>query len=55
MMPWVGAAPSGSRKRAISTDEHMVQPSKKGKSTASKPVKSSREATQRGQSISLAS
>lgn len=50
MIAWVGAAPSGSRKRAVSTVEHMDQPSKKVKSTASKPIKST-AATQRGQSV----
>jgi hypothetical protein len=51
MIAWVGAAPSGSRKRAISTVEHTDQPSKKVKSTASAPSKPIKPtaAAQRGQ------
>lgn len=54
MIAWVGAAPTGNRKRAVSAveAEHMDQPSKKVKSTpsaASKPIKPT--ATRRGQSI----
>lgn len=50
MIAWVGAAPTGSRKRAASTVEHIDQPSKKVKSTVPKPMKST-VATQQGQSI----
>ena len=53
MIAWVGAAPTGNRKRAVSTVEaaRMDRPLKKVKSTAtaSKPIKPT--ATQRGQSV----
>jgi hypothetical protein len=55
MIAWVGAAPSGNRKRAVSTVEPMDQPTKKVKSTASAPSKPIKPnaATQRGQSINI--
>jgi hypothetical protein len=49
MIAWVGAAPSGNRKRAVSTVEHTDQPPKKVKSTAPKSIKPT-TVTQRGQS-----
>jgi hypothetical protein len=50
MTAWVGAAPTGNRKRAVSAVDHMDQPSKKAKSAPSKPIKPT-TATQRGQSM----
>jgi hypothetical protein len=57
MTAWVGAAPTGNRKRTVSTVEHTGQPSKRIKSIAPAPSKSvkpttaTRQGPLQGQSI----